>query len=157
MRIVVFSDSHNDFDALHRIVNAQPEADMFVHLGDGQPEFDDLQALYPDKRMMFIRGNCDWDSFAKDEAVLTLGGRRVFLTHGHMYNVKRGQQALLRKAKALESDIACYGHTHRAASTYVDGIHLLNPGSVSFPRGGPPSYGVMDMTEREIAISIVNL
>ena len=157
MRIVVFSDSHNDFDVLCRAVRAQPQADMFLHLGDGQDEFDELREKFPDKRMMFVRGNCDWGSRAESEAVVTLGDRKIFLTHGHMYDVKRGTEKLRSKAKALGVDVACFGHTHNAATWRVDGVYMLNPGSIAFPRGTPPTYGVIDIADGEIAISIEEL
>ena len=48
MRIVVFSDSHNEFFAIKRILDLnQGRADLFLHLGDGNREFEDIRDLYP--------------------------------------------------------------------------------------------------------------
>ena len=157
MRIVVVSDSHNSFSALHRVVEAQPQAGVFLHLGDGESEFDDLRALYPDKRMAQVKGNCDWGSPSKEEDMLICEGKRIFFTHGHLYDVKRGLDRLTRRARKLLADIACFGHTHAAISHYVEGLYLLNPGSLALPRRTSPTYGVIDLTPAGIAINIVQL
>ena len=46
-------------------------------------------------------------------------------------------------------DIAMFGHTHRPYLEEVDGITLLNPGSLSYPRqeGRMPSYMIMDLAD----------
>ena len=157
MRIVVFSDSHNSFGPLHRVVSEQPMADLFLHLGDGEPEFDDLRTLYPDKRMIFVKGNCDWASFASEQHLLSVFGRRIFFTHGHLYDVKRGVGLLVQKAKALGADIVCFGHTHLPQNEYAGGVYLLNPGSIGQPRAALPGYGVIDLSEAGIAPSLVSL
>jgi len=158
VRIVAFSDSHNNFGALHRVVDSQPGAEVFLYLGDGWREFEDLRDVFPDKRMLSVRGNCDWGSAAKDEDILICGGKRIFFTHGHQYDVRRGPQRIILRAKELCCDIAMFGHTHISAGDYVDGVYLLNPGSVTEPRGGSvPSYGVIDITSAGIVVNIVPL
>jgi hypothetical protein len=46
-------------------------------------------------------------------------------------------------------DIAMYGHTHRPFLDTIDGVTILNPGSLSYPRqsGHQPSYMVMEMDD----------
>ena len=155
MRIVVFSDSHGSFDALHSVVNSQPNAGLFLHLGDGLSEFEDLRAVFPDKRMMSVRGNGDWSCTAKDEDVLTIEGKRIFFTHGYLYHVRRGPQRLVQRAKELACDIALFGHTHIPVNAYMDGVYLLNPGSIAEPRGLEPSYAVIDLTPAGISANIL--
>lgn len=157
VRIVVCSDSHNNFLRLHQVVEQQGDAHLFLHLGDGEEEFDDLACLYPDKKFLFVGGNCDWFSPAKRENVVTCQGKRIFFTHGHLYGVKRDTARLLERARQLKADICCFGHTHTPLSTYQDGVYLLNPGSVSQPRGGLPTYGVIDLTNAGVAIHHVTL
>ena len=36
MKIVVMSDSHRLFSSIQRIIEAQPDADMYIHLGDAE-------------------------------------------------------------------------------------------------------------------------
>ena len=158
MRVIVFSDSHGDFDALCRVVDAQPGAEVFLHLGDGAREAGDLQDLYPQKRIILVRGNCDWGCAAKDEELITLAGKRIFLAHGHTLDVKRGQTKLLDRASSLGADIACFGHTHSPFSAWSEALCLLNPGSVSSPRtGAHPTYATIDIDPEGAAISIAEL
>ena len=47
----------------------------------------------------------------------------------------------------------CFGHTHVAYLDQVDGITLLNPGSLSHARDGRPcSYAILDIDENEIRV-----
>ena len=56
IKIIVISDTHRDFNALHDIVSENKHADMFIHLGDGEHECNDVQYLFPDKAFLFVRG-----------------------------------------------------------------------------------------------------
>lgn len=157
MRIVVFSDSHNNYFALKNIVSAQRTAEMFLHLGDGEKEFDYLCTNFPFKVMRGVRGNCDWGSMGKTNDVVTVGGKKIFFTHGHTQGVKSGLDDFKREAREIGADIALFGHTHVAMTAYEDGIYYMNPGSIAAPQQGPPSYGVIDITDAGIVTFIVSL
>lgn len=157
MRIVVFSDSHRNFDVLHKIVCSQPDAEVFIHLGDGEREFEEIKMAFPDKRMYGVCGNNDWGSQQKDFDVIVCAHKRIFFTHGHLFGVKVDLDNLLNTAKNYGADIVQYGHTHISHTDYIDGLHILNPGSVSLPQAGPPSYGIVDITSAGIVTSIVFL
>jgi len=158
LQVVVFSDSHGSFDDLCRVIEAQPNAEIFLHLGDGEYEVNDLRTLYPQKRILFVRGNCDFSSIAKDENMINVAGKRIFFTHGHMYEVKRGLAKLIIRANDLGADIVCFGHTHSALYEQADKLYLLNPGSVAESRtNGAPSYATIDIEPEYLAVSIVNL
>lgn len=157
MRIVVFSDSHRNFAALHGVFRSQKDADVFLHLGDGEEEFEDLKSLYPDKLMRGVAGNCDWGSQGKIHDLIVCGGKRIFFTHGHVYGVKSGTDRLLDAARDFGAEIVLFGHTHRAGATYENGLYVMNPGSVSQSRGGPASYGVVDITPAGIVPLIIPL
>ena len=157
MRIVVFSDSHNNYFLLRDIVLAQPEAEVFLHLGDGCKEFDYLAANFPLRVMKGLCGNCDWGSAGHTEAVTELGGKRIFYTHGHSYGVKSGLERLKEAARGAKADIALFGHTHVAMTFYEDGICYMNPGSLERPQRGNPSYGVVDITKAGIVTFIVEI
>lgn len=155
MRIVVFSDSHRNFFALQSIVFAQPKAALFLHLGDGEREFEDLQTHFPDKLMRGVCGNCDWSSCSKVSDLITCEGKRIFFTHGHIYGVKIGLGELVQTARNFRADVVLFGHTHHAYTAYENGLHLMNPGSVTSPAEGRPSYGIVDITPAGIVTSIV--
>lgn len=153
MRIVVFSDSHKNYFALQRIVLSQPTAELFLHLGDGEQEFTQLMERFPDRLMRGVAGNCDWGSLGNLSNTITCEGKKIFFTHGHMLGVKAGLGAFLQTAREAHADIALYGHTHVAHTGYIDGIYVMNPGSVS--SGGKPSYGFIDITSAGIVTNIV--
>ena len=59
-RAVVFSDSHGDYDVLERIMERHRDnAELFIHLGDGERELEYLRFVYDEKKILFVRGNCD--------------------------------------------------------------------------------------------------
>lgn len=155
MRIIVFSDSHRNFSVLNQIVTAHPEADLFLHLGDGKREFEDLAALYPDKQMVGVDGNCDMGLPGKAVDVIVCRGKKIFFAHGHTFLVKHSTATFLAAARAAGAAIALHGHTHIAYSTYEDGLYIMNPGSVTSPSHGPASYGMIDITPAGIVLNIV--
>lgn len=84
-----------------------------------------------------VVGNCDPPSGQElEEQLITLAGKKIFITHGHQYNVKYNLQNLFYRASELAADIVIYGHTHMSNIEYIDNICFLNPGSPSRPRGG---------------------
>lgn len=157
MRILVVSDTHRDAYALQKAVDAQPNAQVIIHLGDGADEAEDLTWMYPKKQLLVVRGNCDFSSNAPIQGLVTLEGKRIFYTHGHIYQVKFGEGALLSEGLRQEADIILYGHTHHAVTTFINGVYLMNPGSLGHPDGCGPSYGIIDITPSGIMTNIVPL
>lgn len=156
MRIVVFADTHRDFFALKDAVEKNLDADLILHLGDGENEVKDIAALHPEKTFLFVRGNRDYGSSSPVSRVVEAGGVRIYMTHGHECGVHDGLDTLIANAKQNDAVIALYGHTHLYNTTYVDGVHVMNPGSLYSPRGRrAPSYGVIDITDAGIAMHIV--
>lgn len=87
-------------------------------------------------RILCVRGNCDAGvdqmvlgfPIMADYGVIELGGRFVYLTHGHVYGEDN-------PPKLRKGDILIQGHTHVQRCVEKDGIMFLNPGSVSIPKG----------------------
>lgn len=155
MRILVVSDTHGDFFSLKRAVLAQPNADMIIHCGDGAEQVAELKMLFPDKKIVAVRGNCDWGSTLPNVEVVEAGGKTVFVTHGHLYNVKLALYPLVCAARENKADILLYGHTHTALADYEDGLTILNPGSC---HGYGASYGYIDITDKgDVVTNIVKL
>jgi putative phosphoesterase len=157
LRIIVCSDSHGHRSVLENIVLAHPEADVFLHLGDCEREFEDIAARYPEKKMLGVAGNCDWGSRGKQIDYLTALNKKIVFAHGHTFSVKAGLEEYLRTARNLGASVALFGHTHMAFKSYENGLYIMNPGSVSSPRNGPPSYGMVDVVPAGIVLTIVPL
>jgi len=65
---------------------------------------------------------------------------KLFYCHGHKYGVKSCLDSLAREAKRRDADIALYGHTHNALISEIDGVTLINPGSLRRAVGEGGSY-----------------
>ncbi len=98
------------------------------------------------ERIVAVKGNCDSEV---DEMVLDfplaavfstvfLEGRRILMTHGHIYNGDL-------RPPLNRGDVMLCGHTHIPALGKKDGIYIANPGSLSLPAGDHyRSYGLLD-------------
>ena len=89
-------------------------------------------------KLLCVRGNCDAEvdqmvldfPILADYAVLPVGQRLVYATHGHVHNLKN-------QPPLAPGDILLHGHTHIPAWTEFGEENLyLNPGSLSIPKDG---------------------
>lgn len=149
MKIVVVSDSHRDTEVLEKIVIDHKNADYFLHAGDsGLPEV--LLSPY-----ITVKGNCDYNKHERNR-IIDVGEFKIFMTHGHLYTKKR----LVRSGKSNGCKIVIYGHTHITNYELIDDIILLNPGSVTRPRGREaPSYAIITFNSIEdikIKFEVIN-
>lgn len=143
MKLLVFSDSHGNYSAMKRAIDTHPDARMLVFLGDGLREADRLFDEYKSIPHVAVRGNCDFSvTFGGecylDEQTVDLLGVRMFVCHGHKYNVKSSELGLWLRAKEKEATLALFGHTHQPYERVYEGVRLFNPGSI-----GAGSYGVI--------------
>ena len=159
MKIVVFSDSHGDYQRLLRLIRRHMnDVDIFIHLGDGQREFLKIAETLPDKKMLSVSGNCDWSSTGKPAETLHVSGKKILYTHGHAYRVKSGLEMLRGSALSKGAHMALFGHTHISLSSFDGRIYLFNPGSMIRGSGGmKPSYGIIEFTQKGIEPRIVTL
>ena len=99
------------------------------------------------EKLLCVRGNCDADvdqmvlefPVLADYAVLPVGQRLIYATHGHIYHVKN-------LPPLAPGDVLLHGHTHVPAWTkFGQGNLYLNPGSVSIPKeNSPHSYMTLE-------------
>lgn len=161
MKIFFIADIHGSFHYLKKALEKfeQENADYIAILGDelyhgarnplpveyNPKEAAPLLNKYADK-IIAVRGNCDSevDQMVLDfpmmapYSVILYKNRRIFLTHGHLYNEDN-----LPKLKA--GDIFIYGHTHVPKAEKNGDIFIINPGSITFPKeGSVNSYGVLE-------------
>lgn len=157
MKIIVVSDTHRNFAVLNEVVNKNLDADLFIHLGDGENEARDVHNLHPEKPMVYVQGNCDYGINHKAQQVISVCGYKIFCCHGHMQRVHDGLDLLVSDAKANECKIALFGHTHLYRTEITDGIFIMNPGSLDSPRNhNLPTYGEIDITsDGEIKMNII--
>lgn len=99
------------------------------------------------EKLLCVRGNCDAEvdqmvlefPVMADYAVLPVGQRLIYATHGHIYHVKN-------LPPLAPGDVLLHGHTHVPAWTeFGQGNLYLNPGSVSIPKeNSPHSYMTLE-------------
>lgn len=111
----------------------------------------------------FVRGNCDSPIFpvsfdigkdnleAKmypkgsvifpDSQILTVNNQKIFICHGNKQYVDFGYEPLYVEMEENQCFIALHGHTHVPVNvfSYETNYRIINPGSISRPRGGFPS------------------
>ena len=147
MRIIVFSDTHKNIDACIRVVENIKDVDMIIHAGDHCSDANELQKVFPDILVQYVRGNCDL-SQAPDEITVLAEGKKIFVTHGHLYNVKSEEnyQTLKKKAYEVGAEVVVFGHTHIAYNEKLVDLTILNPGSIKYGR----TYGVIEVENGKI-------
>ena len=99
------------------------------------------------EKLLCVRGNCDAEvdqmvlefPVLADYAVIPVGRRLIYATHGHIYHVKN-------LPPLAPGDVLLHGHTHVPAWTeFGQGNLYLNPGSVSIPKeNSPHSYMTLE-------------
>ena len=161
MKWMIASDIHGSALYCEQMINAyQAEgADRLLLLGDilYHGPRNDLPEGYAPKRviallnplqkdLLCVRGNCDTEvdqmvlefPILADYALLSLGRKMVFMTHGHVYYNTH-------LPPLHPGDILLHGHTHVPACQELESHIYLNPGSVSIPKeGSPRSYMTLE-------------
>lgn len=154
MRILVTSDTHRDEYALRKAILSQPNAEVVIHLGDGEEEATNMKLNFPEKMFLQVRGNCDWGSMLPLFGDSTLEGKHIFYTHGHNYNAKYGMYELCAVARDHKADILLFGHTHQPITDYDNGLYIMNPGSLNGSNG---TYGILDITKAGVVTNIISM
>lgn len=140
-KILIISDNHGKLDRLQRIVEETGPYDLMLHCGDGELPPEAYEEIVPCP-MRVVRGNCDSFDFPITD-VFELKGHRILMTHGHMQYVKFGMDNLLMEAQFQKADIVLFGHTHIQYLENKNGLWLVNPGSLTYPKRTGPTYAVM--------------
>ena len=162
MKWMIASDLHGSYFYASQMQQAfeREQADRLLLLGDllYHGPRNDLPREYAPKeiipllngkkeKLFCVRGNCDAEvdqmvlefPVLADYAVLPVGQRLIYATHGHIYHVKN-------LPPLAPGDVLLHGHTHVPAWTeFGQGNLYLNPGSVSIPKeDSPHSYMTLE-------------
>jgi len=87
---------------------------------------------------------------------LTIGTVSIFITHGHMYNVRDELDTLVYKAKKENCQIALYGHTHIPYYRVIDGVAVVNPGTAGM--GEDLTWALISISDNgEFSVEIIPL
>ena len=73
MKILVFADSHRFVQPMVDAVTAELP-DQIIHLGDVEPDAEELRRLFPRVPVASVPGNCDFGSTSDVTLQFTLAG-----------------------------------------------------------------------------------
>ena len=151
MKIFIASDLHGSAFWCEKMLDAyrSEKADRMLLLGDilYHGPRNDLPEGYAPKtviallsamkeKILCVRGNCEAEvdqmvlpfPVMADYAVMPVGDRLMYITHGHTHNMKSG-------LPLQRGDILLHGHTHvPACEVFGQENVYLNPGSTSIPK-----------------------
>lgn len=150
MKILIVSDTHRNNMGFEEAYSNEGPVDMLIHCGDIEGS-EYYYSNMANENVYMVAGNNDYFSGRETEEEFKIGKYKVFLTHGHYYGVNMGLENLIEEAKERRANIVMFGHIHRPVIEYVDGIWVINPGSLSYPRqqGKRRTYIVMTMDEHD--------
>ena len=134
MKIVVMSDSHYDEKSVESVRGYLQDADVLLHCGDGAPDIEALRTTFKGE-VYAVSGNCDINCTYPQERLLEFDGVKIFITHGHRYNVKYEYHSIAYRCREVGASIGLFGHSHKGMIDKDQGVALMNPGSVSLPYG----------------------
>lgn len=148
MKVLIVSDTHGHDENLERAVMMETPFDMLVHCGDVEGREIFIEALV-DCPCCIVSGNNDFFSDLPREEIIDLAGKKILVTHGHTYGVSGGTDGIVEAARARGCEAVMFGHTHYPEIEMQEGILVINPGSLTFPRqrGRKFSYAVMEAEE----------
>lgn len=158
MKLMFISDIHGIKTNLEKIRERfkQLKCDKLVVLGDlyyigprnKMVEGYDVQAVEKflesmKDKLICMRGNCDSEvdimvsnfPIVEQLGLIMMEEHDIYFTHGHIYNESNWNK---------ENSILVYGHFHLPGIKKIETNYYINPGSISLPREGLPSYLVLD-------------
>ncbi len=148
-KLIITADIHGSLSSWLTIKTLLNHGDKLVIAGDlfdtkygnsanadFQPESikKDLKNFKHD--FYYVYGNCDIPSFSPGfdtNIIFNIFNRQIFLYHGD-----RPQKY------SSDMDIIIQGHTHIYSLIEKKGQILMNPGSITYPKRGVATYGVID-------------
>ena len=156
MRILIFSDTHGDIKDPEAVINNIVGVEAVIHCGDCLRDAEILRDKFPKIKFYSVSGNCDIDR-TSEELMLELGGKRIFVTHGHRYAVKIEKEfdypTVTKKGKDMGADAVLFGHTHIAYNNNKGDIIVMNPGSIK----SMATYGVIEIENGVMKSAIMSL
>jgi len=141
-KLLVLSDTHGNVSALKSVLNwakdRVPPNDTIsaaVFLGDGVSDLrraTDATDFFCEWKI--IGGNNDYGHLLPEADVYDFADHRFYMCHGHRHSLHGGYNTLITAAANSQANVVLFGHTHVPCHKKVNGIHLINPGSVGQPR-----------------------
>jgi putative phosphoesterase len=144
MKFVVTSDNHGLKDKLEMVRKMHRDYDAYIHCGDSEMTLRELSGWAS------VAGNNDYYADLPNSRIINLNGFKIYVTHSHLVSYFKRTERLIEAAKANGCQMVCFGHTHIYTHEIIDGIHLLNPGSLRYNRdASQPCYAVVEVNDND--------
>lgn len=150
MKLLVFSDSHRSLRGMRDALELE-SPDYVIHLGDLERDAQLLSQEYPRLAITGVPGNCDGFVFSPLQKLVTYGGCRILMSHGHIWGVKSGFSSAMAAARQCDAHILLFGHTHVPyCQQQEDGLWVMNPGSIR----DSGNYGVITIGDASLSCQL---
>ena len=143
--IVLLGDTHRQtgHGLAGELLDRVRTATAVVHTGDFVTEavVDSFETT-ANGRFVGVHGNADAGSVRSrlpERQTVTVDGRTIVVVHGHDHT----PSLLSFMGREAGADLVAFGHSHRPVIEEGP-VTLCNPGSHTSPRGGPPTYALID-------------
>lgn len=150
MKILVISDTHGNLERFWEVfkkLQAENPVQVIVHCGDLYADAESIRRRCGIP-VVSVKGNCDGEFSEDSYAILETEAGNFMVAHGHMERVGFDLQRIYYKALEKDCIGALFGHTHRSAYVDMDGVYLMNPGSLTRPRDGSGgTFGILHTDE----------
>lgn len=131
-KVLVFSDTHGNYRSAIKLIESITDLDACIHCGDMLRDCREIENAFPELPFYYVCGNNEFTTDVPYDKEVTIGGNKIFITHGHRYRVKSGI-SLLKEKFADGYNIILYGHTHIPDQAWQSAEQLIiNPGSFGF-------------------------
>ena len=82
-----------------------------------------------------------------EENLFEIDGVKIFLTHGHLYDVKRSLSSIKEIGEKLNVSLVVFGHTHKPYIEKYASMTLFNPGAAEDGK-----YGIIILENGDIQL-----
>jgi putative phosphoesterase len=133
-RIGIISDTHGLLRP--EVVQVFANVDHILHAGDigGEHILRELRKLAP---VTYVGGNNDEGSDGLEIVRITLGGKRILLTH-ILPKPAKPRAGVLASMKKKPADLVVFGHSHLPHNEVIEGVTYFNPASAGPKRFSNP-------------------
>ena len=148
MKVLIVSDTHGSYDNFDRAVAIEKPFDVLVHCGDVGIDLDEVE-IRQQCQVHVVSGNNDFGRFYPDKKIFFAGDTKIVALHGHRYRLYSDLMPLYYLANENDAEVVMFGHLHVPMIEDYDGVTIINPGSLTYPRqaGHLPSYAVMEIDD----------
>jgi putative phosphoesterase len=152
-KILVVSDNHGHSSKLNNVRYMHQDVDYKVHCGDSEFKRDYLDDF------IAVRGNNDFNGgFPVYEIINNVEGHTILVIHGDGYVFMDHREPLVEMARDFNADIVFFGHTHVFEDLKIDGIRLINPGSLAHNRDRTSTcYAIVTIDKNDIKVQRIDV